>query len=129
VEDIVRVIANALDDSQEKNTVPMYLTRFGYTPAAWAGLIKKPENRRPAFAKSIESVGGKLHGLWYAFGDYDGYALWEAPDNVSLAATALAMSGGGVFSTIQTTVLMTPEETVAALGKASSVAYRLPGQA
>jgi len=108
--------------------MPMYLTKFGYTPATWAGLIKSPENRRPAFAKSIESIGGKLHGLWYAFGDHDGYALWEAPDHVSMAATALAMSGGGVFSSIQTTVLMTPEETVAALQKAPSVAYRKPGQ-
>jgi uncharacterized protein with GYD domain len=43
----------------------------------------------------IESVGGKLHGFWYAFGEYDGYSLWEAPDNVAMAAVALAISGGG----------------------------------
>jgi|SRR5205809_947098 len=106
----------------------MYLTRFGYTPETWARLVQSPENRRAAFAKSIESVGGKLHGLWYAFGDHDGYALWEAPDQVAMAATALALGGGGAFSSIQTTVLMTPEETVAALQKASSVSYRAPGK-
>jgi uncharacterized protein with GYD domain len=106
----------------------MYLTRFGYTSETWARLVKSPENRRPAFAKTIESVGGKLHGLWYAFGDHDGYALWEAPDQVSMAAALLAMGAGGVFSSIQTTVLMTPEETVAAMEKAPSVAYRAPGK-
>jgi uncharacterized protein with GYD domain len=63
--------------------MPLYLTRFSYTPATWAKLIKNPEDRRAAAKQYIESVGGKLHGFWYAFGDHDGYNLWEAPDNVS----------------------------------------------
>ncbi len=32
------------------------------------------------------------------FGTHDGYTLWEAPDNVSMAAVALAISGGGALS-------------------------------
>jgi uncharacterized protein with GYD domain len=108
--------------------MPMYLTRFSYTPETWARLIRNPEDRRTAAAKYIESVGGKLHGFWYAFGDHDGYNLWEAPDNVSMAATALAIGAGGALRSIQTTVLLTVEETVAALEKASSIAYRPPGQ-
>jgi uncharacterized protein with GYD domain len=64
--------------------MPFYLTRFSYTPATWAKLIKNPEDRRDAAKQYIESVGGKLHGFWYAFGDHDGYNLWEAPDNVSM---------------------------------------------
>jgi uncharacterized protein with GYD domain len=51
------------------------------------GLMKNPEDRREAARKYIESVGGKLHGFWYAFGTYDGYNLWEAPDNVSSGAS------------------------------------------
>ena len=65
----------------------MYLTRFSYTPETWARLMKNPEDRREAARKYIESVGGKLHGFWYAFGSHDGFNLWEAPDNVSMAAT------------------------------------------
>jgi uncharacterized protein with GYD domain len=91
-------------------------------------LVKNPEDRRAAAAKYIESVGGKLHGFWYAFGDHDGYNLWEAPDNVSMAATVLAIAAGGALSSIQTTVLLTVEDTLAALGKASSIAYRPPGR-
>jgi uncharacterized protein with GYD domain len=106
----------------------MYLTRFSYTPETWARLVKNPEDRRAAAAKYIEAVGGKLHGFWYAFGEHDGYNLWEAPDNVSMAATALAIGAGGALGSIQTTVLMTVEETLAALGKASSIAYRPPGK-
>jgi hypothetical protein len=69
-----------------------------------------------------------LHGFWYAFGDYDGYTLWEAPDNVSMAATALAIGAGGALSSVQTTVLLTVDETLAALKKASSIKYRTPGE-
>jgi uncharacterized protein with GYD domain len=107
--------------------MPMYLTRFSYTPATWAKLMKDPEDRRAAATQYIESVGGKLHGFWYAFGDHDGYNLWEAPDNVSMAAVAIAISGGSALSSFQTTVLLTVEETLDAMRKGSSIMYRPPG--
>ena len=105
----------------------LYLTRFSYTPATWAKLIENPEDRRAAATRYIEAVGGKLHGFWYAFGDHDAYTLWEAPDNVSMAATAIAISAGGALSSLQTTVLLTVDETVAAMRKASSIDYQAPG--
>jgi uncharacterized protein with GYD domain len=107
--------------------MPLYLTRFSYTPEAWARLIDNPEDRRKAAQQYIESVGGKLHGFWYAFGEHDGYNLWEAPDNVSMAAVALAITGGGALSLYETTVLLTVEETMDALRKAQQVKYRAPG--
>ena len=107
--------------------MPLYLTRFSYTPETWARLIAKPEDWRVAAQQYIESVGGKLHGFWYVFGDHDAYNLWEAPDNVSMAAVALAISAGGALSELQTTALLTVEETLAALKKAQSVKYKAPG--
>jgi uncharacterized protein with GYD domain len=108
--------------------MPLYLTRFSYTPATWGKLIHNPEDRRAAAKTYIESVGGKLQGFWYAFGEQDGYTLWEAPDNVSMAATAIAISAGAAVSSLQTTVLLTVEETVAAMKKALSIKYRPPGE-
>ena len=107
--------------------MPMYLTRFSYTPETWAMLIANPEDRRKAASSYIESVGGKLHGFWYAFGSYDGVNLWEAPDNVSMAAVALAIGGGGALSSIETTVLLSVDETLDALRAAQDVGYRMPG--
>ena len=98
--------------------MPLYLTRFSYTPETWARLIGKPEDRRRAAQSYIESVGGKLHGFWYAFGTHDGYNLWEAPDNVSMAAVALAIGGRGALRSFETTVLLTVDETMDALRKA-----------
>jgi len=107
--------------------MPLYLSKFSYTPETWARLIANPEDRREAARTYIESVGGKLHGFWYGFGSHDGYNLWEAPDNVSMAAVALALSGGGALSTIETTVLMTVDETMEAMRMAEQVRYRPPG--
>lgn len=107
--------------------MPLYLSRFSYTPETWARLIVQPEDRAKAAQAYIESVGGKLHGFWYAFGTHDGYNLWEAPDNVSMAAVALAISGGGALGSFETTVLLTIDETIEALRKAGRVQYRAPG--
>jgi uncharacterized protein with GYD domain len=111
----------------EGMTMPLYLSRFSYTPATWTRLISHPEDRGKAAQSYIESVGGKLHGFWYAFGTHDGYNLWEAPDNVSMAAVALAIGGGGALSSFETTVLLTVDETMDALRRAGQIQYRAPG--
>ena len=107
--------------------MPLYLSKFSYTPETWSRLTHNPEDRRKAAQSYIESVGGKLHGFWYAFGTHDGYNLWEAPDNVSMAAVAIAIGSGGALSKIETTPLLTVEETLDALGRARTVTYRPPG--
>ena len=107
--------------------MPLYLSKFSYTSETWARLMANPEDRRAAAQAYIESVGGKLHGFWYAFGTSDGYNLWEAPDNVSMAAVALGISAGGALRSFETTVLLSVEETLDALRKAGQVHYRAPG--
>jgi hypothetical protein len=72
--------------------MPLYLSRFSYTPETWARLIGNPEDRRKAAQSYIESVGG-----------------------------------GGALSSLETTVLLTVDETIDALRKAKQVQYRAPG--
>ena len=107
--------------------MPMYLAKFTYTPETWARLINNPEDRREALQSYMATVGGTLHGFWYAFGAHDGYALLEGPDNVSMAAVGLAIAGGGAVGSLETTVLLTVEETMDALQRAQQVRYRAPG--
>jgi uncharacterized protein with GYD domain len=101
--------------------------RFSYTPETWSRLIQNPEDRRDAARAYIEQVGGSLQGFWYGFGEYDGYAIFEAPDNVAVAGVVLAISAGGALSSVETTVLMTVEETLQALEKGKEIGYRRPG--
>ena len=108
--------------------MPLYLTKFSYTPEPWARLIGKPEDRRKAAQTfHIESVGGKLHGFWYAFGTHDGYNLWEAPDNVSMAAVVLAIGGGGALSLVGEHGPLERRRNDRGLRKANQIKYRAPG--
>jgi len=109
--------------------MPVYLGRFGYTTDAWAKLIADPEDRTQAAREAVESLGGTLHGLWWAFGDCDGYWLGDLPDNASAAAVAIAVAGSGTMRLNETHVLLTAEELVEALKKAKTVTFRPPGAA
>jgi len=44
-----------------------------------------------------------------------------------MAAVAVAIGAGGAITSFETTVLLTVEETLAALDKARSVKYQPPG--
>jgi len=45
-----------------------------------------------------------------------------------MAGVVLAIAGGGALGSIETTVLMTVEETLEALAKSKSIGYRPPGE-
>jgi uncharacterized protein with GYD domain len=107
----------------------VYLARFTLTPGTWARMIEKPEDRRQALEPVIEAVGGKLHGLWYAFGDADGYVLAEFRSDVVAASTLAKVAASGAFESVSTTKLLTVEEMLEALRDAGGVAYRAPGAA
>jgi uncharacterized protein with GYD domain len=107
----------------------LYMSSFGYKPEVWAELIHSPENRTEAVSRILENTGCKLKGLWYGFGEGDGFALIEAPDNVTGASVSLAITASGAFRKFETTVLMTQDELLKALEKARDVAYVAPGAA
>jgi uncharacterized protein with GYD domain len=104
----------------------LYLARFGYTPEAWAALIKDPQDREEAARPAFEAAGCELKNIWYAFGEHDGYALFEAPDSVSAASIAVAVAASGSFRSFETTALITIREMADALRKASEIPYQPP---
>ena len=65
--------------------------------------------RREAVSKVAESVGGRLEAFYYAFGEADIYAIFDMPDNVSVAALSATISATGTAD-LSTTVLITPED-------------------
>jgi uncharacterized protein with GYD domain len=114
---------------REGGLMPLYMFEFGYTPEVWAGLIKSPENREEAVRRILEETGSKLHSIWYSFGESDGFALIEAPDNISSAAIAIRIASSGAFRKFETHVLMTQHEALDALEKAGEIAYEAPAAA
>jgi uncharacterized protein with GYD domain len=108
--------------------MPFYLVQCRYTAEAWKGLMAKPEDRTALAKKVCEAYGGRLHHLFFAFGDYDLVELIEAPDNETVMAILMAAAGSGSLTDMKTTVLMTPKEAAAAMTRAASASvYRPPG--
>ncbi len=106
--------------------MPLYLGRFSYTPQALKALVSNPQDRSRAAAEAAESLGARLVGFWYAFGEFDGAFLLEAPDNATAAALAMLVGGGGGLSKVETTVLLDMNEAQEAMRKAGGATYRPP---
>ncbi len=106
--------------------MPLYMIQFSYTTEAWTALTKKPTDRRAAIRAIAEKSGGRLIELYYAFGEYDGIVLMEAPDDTTAAAIILAAVSPGHLKANKTTKLLSVEDTLEALRKASTLAYSAP---
>lgn len=101
-----------------------YLLQIGYTPEAWAAMVKKPQDRIEAVRPAVEKFGGKIVSGYLAFGEYDVVAIFEMPNNVSAAAFAMAVAAGGACNKVKTTPLMTTKEGVDAMQKAGGSTYK-----
>ena len=101
-----------------------YLMQLSYTTEAWATMVKAPENRLEAVQKVIEKLGGRIVGFWMAFGEHDMVGVLEMPDNVEVAAFAMAISGGGAVKDVKTTPLLRIQDGMEAMKKAGTCGYR-----
>jgi uncharacterized protein with GYD domain len=104
----------------------MYMIQASYAASSVAAMIKNPQDRAAAIRPMVEKMGGKLHGLWFALGEFDIVVLAEAPDNVSVTAIAMAVGATGALSSYRTTALLTAAEAVEAMRKAGGASYQPP---
>ena len=101
----------------------LYMYQLAYTPESIAAQIKSPADRIESVAKPLlEKAGGKVLAAGYSFGEYDLTLIYEAPDDQTAAAVALAVAAGGAVRAARTTKLLTGPEFVQALQKAQGVA-------
>ena len=103
-----------------------YLYQVTYNAAASKAMIDHPHSREDAARKAAESLGGKLHAFYFAFGAFDAVLICEFPDNVSAAACSMAVGSRGTLSRFETTVLMSTAESIEAMKKAKTISYAAP---
>jgi uncharacterized protein with GYD domain len=104
-----------------------YLFQGTYSVDGIKGVLKEGgTGRRAAVETAIKSLGGKLEGFFYGFGDTDVYVIVDGLDNVTAAAFSMGVAQTGSLHSVKTTVLMTPEEIDQAGKKAMT--YRPPGR-
>jgi uncharacterized protein with GYD domain len=106
--------------------VPHYLGRVSYASDAVKAMVSNPQDRSKAAAEAAESLGAKMTGFWFAFGEFDVVFIMEAPDNATAAALAMAIGSTGALSKVETTVLLDVNEAQEAMRKAGASTYRPP---
>ena len=105
-----------------------YMVQFAYTPEAWAVLAKSPQDRSKPVRELTQKLGGRVLGFYYCFGEYDGVALYEAPDDTTAAAISMAAVSPGHLKASHTTRLFSVEETMEAMRKAGSISFQGPAR-
>ena len=105
-----------------------YLFQGGYAPEAWAGLIENPEDRTAVVRAALESIGGTLEALYFAFGADDFVGLAEVPDKIQAAAVSIAVASTGRYRNFRLTPLLTAQEMVQAMQGARQVNFRPAGR-
>jgi uncharacterized protein with GYD domain len=106
--------------------MPYYMLQAAYTPEAWPGMVKHPQDRLDAVRPVIEKLGGTIERRWLASGEYDIVLVCQLPSNVSEEAFSMAASAGGAVRAVKTTPLMALDEAMR--GNAESQRGRLPAR-
>lgn len=102
-----------------------YLLRANYVGDGVKGLMAEGgSKRRDAAQAAVESVGGSLDCMYFAFGDTDVYGICDVPDAASATALSLLINSSGAV-TLNLVPLMTVEDLDEAASK--TPAYRAPG--
>lgn len=106
----------------------MYLYQIAYSQNAIKAMVAAPTDRETAARKLIEALGGKLHHLFFAFGEWDIVCLIEGPDDQMMMAGAFAVGSTGTISRCATTKLMTASDAMTAMNMAGKAlgTYKAP---
>lgn len=103
-----------------------YMVQFAYTSESITTMVKNPQDRSILVKAVVEKLGGRMIGLYYCFGEYDGVFLYEAPDDAVANVISLAGVTPGHLKAIRTTKLFTVEETMEAMHMAGDVVFPGP---
>jgi uncharacterized protein with GYD domain len=105
--------------------MPKFLIQASYTTAGFMGVLQEGGTaRRQVVDRMVESLGGRVEQMYFAFGENDLYILADLPSNAASAALGLATSAAGGVRT-KTVVLLTAEEIDEATRQ--TVEYQAPG--
>ncbi len=90
------------------NTMPTYVTLLNYTDQGISTVESSPD-RIEAARELVEELGGEFKSFYLTFGQYDGIAIIDLPDDETAAKYALTIGKGGNART-ETVKAFTEEE-------------------
>lgn len=92
--------------------MPAYITLFNWTDQGVRN-AKNTAERAKAAREAWEAAGGRFIGIWWTFGQYDGFVVHEAPDDAT--ANGLLVKTGMKGDVRTTTMRAFGEDEVEAI--------------
>ena len=106
--------------------MPRYLGLGIYNEAGKQALASHPQDRLAVLSGLLEQLGGKLVSGEFTLGEYDVVVICELPDDVAMATAALAAQKAGHLRKVTFTRLLSREEMMQAMERASGIQYQAP---
>jgi uncharacterized protein with GYD domain len=109
--------------SQPQGNLHRYVSFFKYSSAAIKAMTETPQDRSVGVRKLAEGVGGKVDNIYFLplGGEYDGFVIWDLPDDLAAGATYMTTQATGNFDRLQVLPLMNAEQFKAVMEKAKQI--------
>jgi len=102
----------------------LYMYQASYTAKSMAAQLKEPQDPLEAIRPTLEDLGAKILVAGFPFGEYDVLVVYEAPDDMTAASVAMAISAAGEVKSGKTTRLLSGQEWLESLRKRRIVNIR-----
>ncbi len=100
--------------------MPYFMTQWTYKDRQIEALVDNPHDRYEVVRRLFKDFGGELHQFFLSYGEYDGVAIAEFPDNTTATACLLTVAKSGAVAQLKTTVLISPKEALKAMKLAAT---------
>lgn|SRR5205814_4160841 len=108
--------------------MPLYLHQWTYKDEQIKQMLDDTDeiDRADVIRTAVEAFDGTLKHFFYCFGEFDGVAISDFPDETTALACVMSIYGQGRIHTVRTTPLFMPETGVKAIRYAQETLGRLP---
>src|ERR1700729_1279223 len=104
--------------------MPLYMYQASYTAKSMADQLKEPQDPAEAIRPALEELGATIVVAGFPFGDNKVFVVYEAPDDMTAASVAMAVSAAGEVRSGKTTRLLSGQEWLQSLGKRRIITNR-----
>jgi uncharacterized protein with GYD domain len=106
----------------------LFMYQASYTAKSMAAQLQDPHDPMEAIGPTLEDLGATILVAAFPFGEYDVLVVYEAPDDMTAASVAMAISAAGEVTSGKTTRLLSGQEWLESLRKRKIVKLRKTGQ-
>ena len=79
--------------------MPAYISLFNFTDQG-VKTVKDTVNRAQKVKEAAKAVGGRVIGIWWLHGKYDGILIFESPDDATAMGQLIATGLQGNIRTV-----------------------------